>query len=80
MTTRAPEVPAARMICSAIAPRSEARRKKGGKTIADQLANSVIHEPMGKSEAWGSPGAWVHDGDEWERARQRMGGLIETMP
>jgi hypothetical protein len=54
--------------------------KKGGRAIADQLANSVIHEPMGKSEAWGAPGAWDHNVDDWERARAQMGELIQKLP
>jgi hypothetical protein len=55
-------------------------RKKGGRAIADQLANNVIHEPMGQREAWGAPGAWDHNVDDWERARGQMGDLIQKLP
>ena len=55
-------------------------RKKGGRAIADQLANNVIHEPMGQREAWGAPGAWDHNVDDWERARAQMGDLIQKLP
>lgn len=54
--------------------------KRGGRAIADRLANAVIHDPMGQRGAWGSPGMWDHDVDDWEQARSRMGDLIQTLP
>ena len=54
--------------------------KKGGRVVADSIANSVVHEPMGRRAAWGSPGMWSHNGEEWERDRYRMGDLIATLP
>jgi len=54
--------------------------KKGGRAVADQIANAVIHEPMGLRGAWGSPGMWSHNAEDWERARFRMGDLIEKSP
>jgi Domain of unknown function (DUF4091) len=55
-------------------------RKKGGRAQADQIANSVIHEPLGSNGAWGSPGMWSHNAEEWERARIKMGEQIEKLP
>ena len=55
-------------------------RKKGGRAIADEIAASVIHEPMGKRGAWGTPGMWSHNAEEWERDRYRMGDLIQKLP
>lgn len=54
--------------------------KRGGRAVADQLAASVIHEPMGQREAWGAPGMWNHDVEDWERARAQMANLIQTLP
>jgi hypothetical protein len=55
-------------------------QKKGGKKQADDFAGSVIHEPLGTNETWGSAGMWKHDAEEWEQARIRMGDLIEKLP
>jgi hypothetical protein len=55
-------------------------RKKDGRPMADQIANRVIHEPLGTDGAWGSPGMWNHNAEEWERARFKMGELIQNLP
>ena len=55
-------------------------RKRDGRARADQIAGSVIHEPMGTKGAWGSPGMWSHNAEEWERARITMGDLIAQLP
>ena len=55
-------------------------QKKGGRAIADQISNSVIHSPLGTNGAWGSPGMWSHNAEEWERARFKMGDLIQKLP
>jgi len=54
--------------------------KKGGRAVADEIANAVIHEPMGKRGAWGAPGMWSHNAEQWEQARFRMGDLIQKLP
>jgi hypothetical protein len=54
--------------------------KKGGRAVADEVANSVIHEPLGTNGAWGSPAMWSHNAEEWERARFKMGDLIQKLP
>lgn len=54
-------------------------QKKGGKEQADGLVNSVIHEPLGTSESWGSAGMWRHNWEDWERARIKAGDLIENL-
>jgi hypothetical protein len=48
--------------------------------VADQISNSVIHAPLGTNGAWGSPGMWSHNAEEWERNRYRMGDLIQNLP
>jgi len=55
-------------------------QKKGGRAIADQISNSIIHAPMGTNGAWGSPGMWSHDAEDWERDRYRMGDLVQNLP
>lgn len=52
-------------------------QQAGGKTKADAIASSVIHEPLGSAETWGAAGMWKHDAEDWERARIQMGALIE---
>ena len=54
--------------------------KKDGKKTADQIANSIINQPLGTNGAWGAPAMWKHNPEDWERARMRMGGLIEQLP
>jgi hypothetical protein len=54
--------------------------KKGGRAVADQIANAVVREPMGIRGAWGSPGMWSHNAEDWERDRYRMGELIQKLP
>ena len=55
-------------------------RKKGGRAVADEIARSIIHEPMGARGAWGAPGMWSHNAEEWEAARFKMGDLIQKLP
>ena len=54
-------------------------QRKGGREQADALVNSVINEPLGSSESWGSAGMWKHNSEEWERARIKAGNLIESL-
>jgi hypothetical protein len=54
-------------------------QKKGGKEKADGIADSVIHDPLGKTGAWGAPGMWGHNAEDWDRARIRMGDLIQNL-
>jgi Domain of unknown function (DUF4091) len=51
-------------------------QQKNGKAQADEIANSVIYEALGKDGAWGSPSMWNHNAENWERGRIRMGELI----
>ena len=55
-------------------------QKNGGKAQADSIAASVVHEPLGTAETWGSAGMWKHDAEDWDRARIRLGDLIEKLP
>ena len=59
-----------------LAARPQEGRTRGGGLDRDP----VVHEPMGRRAAWGSPGMWSHNGEEWERDRYRMGDLITTLP
>lgn len=54
-------------------------QQPGGAKLATDIVNSIIHEPMGKEGAWGSPGMWNHNAEDWERARYRIGDLIEKL-
>jgi Domain of unknown function (DUF4091) len=53
-------------------------QRLGGKQRADSLVSSIIHEPLGTSESWGSPGMWRHNAEEWERIRMQMGEWIDS--
>jgi hypothetical protein len=55
-------------------------QKRNGRQKADAIVNSVIYEPLGTSESWGSPGMWQHNAESWDRARIGMGDLIESSP
>jgi hypothetical protein len=50
--------------------------KHGGKEIADDVVNTIIHNFAYMRGAMGSPAMWNHNPEEWERARIRMGDLI----
>jgi hypothetical protein len=52
-------------------------KKPGGKEQADAIAKSAIHDPLGTTASWGSPGMWQHNAEEWDKARAKMGELIE---
>ena len=51
-------------------------QKQGGKQIADDIVNSIIHNFAGMRGAMGSPAMWNHNPEQWERARMRLGDLI----
>jgi hypothetical protein len=53
-------------------------QQPGGRALADSIAKSVIHEPMGVRASWGAPGMWNHNAEDWERARFRMGDAIAS--
>ena len=58
-------------------------QKNGGRLQADEVVNSIINDfvKVGADRAsLGSPGHWKHNSEEWERARIRLGDLIETAP
>ncbi len=52
-------------------------KKPGGEALAESLTNSVLYQTLGTRGAWGSPGMWKHDAEQWERIRQRMGERIQ---
>ena len=51
---------------------------KGGSQIADEAVNSIVHGPFAEKTSVGAPGMWVHDPDEWDRMRIRLGDEINS--
>ena len=51
---------------------------KGGSQIADEAVNSIVHGPFAEKTSVGAPGMWVHDPDEWDRMRVRLGDEINS--
>jgi hypothetical protein len=55
-------------------------QKRGGKQTAGDTVRSIIHDFAGMSGPMGSPGMWNHNPEEWERARIKVGDLVEKLP
>ncbi len=56
--------------------------KSGARQQADQIVDSVVNDfvRVGADRAsLGSPGHWKHNSEEWERARIRLGDMIEKL-
>jgi len=57
-------------------------QKSGGREQADEIVNSIMNDfvRVGADRAsLGSPGHWKHNSEDWERARIRLGDLIEKL-
>ena len=57
-------------------------QKSGGRQQADEIVNSIVNDfvRVGADRAsLGSPGHWKHNSEDWERARLRLGDLIERL-
>lgn len=49
----------------------------GGREVADQAVRHVVHGAYDGKQSFGAPGLWIHDPDEWDRARYKIGDAIE---
>ncbi|HET9176946.1 MAG TPA: hypothetical protein VFQ24_01145 [Terriglobia bacterium] len=50
----------------------------GGREVADEAVRHVVHGTYQPSKvSFGAPGMWIHDPDEWDRARLKIGDAIE---
>jgi hypothetical protein len=54
-------------------------QSKGGKDMVDEAVKAIVHGSIDDKAALGAPGMWVHDPDEWERTRVKLGGAIEKI-
>lgn len=50
----------------------------GNRDQADEIVNAVIKEPFGQKSI-GNLDVWSYDAEQWDRARIRMGELIQDM-
>ena len=48
-----------------------------GRQVADEAVRHVVHGSFNGKEALGAPGMWIHDPDEWDRTRLKIGDAIE---
>ncbi len=44
-----------------------------------EAVNAVVHRPIDDKASLGAPGMWVHDPDEWDRVRVKLGRAIEEL-
>jgi hypothetical protein len=51
----------------------------GGKEMVDAAVRALLPGSIDDKAALGAPGMWVHDPDEWERARVKFGDAIERI-
>lgn len=49
----------------------------GGREVADKAVRHVVHGVYDGKQSFGAPGMWVHDPDEWDRMRIKIGDAIE---
>jgi hypothetical protein len=52
-------------------------RGKGGREMVDEAVNAVLHGSIDDKASLGAPGMWMHDPDEWEPVRLKIGEAIE---
>ena len=51
----------------------------GGREVADETVRQVVHGSFRGKESLGAPGMWVHDPDEWDRMRAKIGDAIDRV-
>ena len=49
----------------------------GGRKVADDAVRHVVHGSYNRKASFGGPGMYIHDPDEWDRARLKIGDAIE---
>jgi len=52
---------------------------KDGKQTVDRAVNDVLHGTIDDKSPLGAPGMWMHDPDNWDRVRLRLGDAIEKL-
>lgn len=52
----------------------------GGREVVDDAVRHVVQGSFQREESLGAPGMWIHDPDEWDRVRVRIGDAIVKMP
>lgn len=50
-----------------------------GKEMVEGAMRALLPGSIDDKAALGAPGMWVHDPDEWERARVKFGDAIERI-
>jgi len=52
---------------------------KGGRQIVDEAVKTLLHGSIDDKASLGAPGMWVHDPDEWDRMRVKLGEAIANL-
>ncbi|MFN7995732.1 MAG: DUF4091 domain-containing protein [Bryobacteraceae bacterium] len=47
-----------------------------GRELADESVKTLLHGSIDEKTSLGAPGTWLHDPDEWERVRLKIGDAI----
>ena len=50
---------------------------QAGREVVDETVRNVVHGTFQDEASLGAPGMWVHDPDEWDRMRVKLGDAIE---
>jgi hypothetical protein len=50
-----------------------------GRKVADDAVRHVVQSSFQHEESLGAPGMWIHDPDEWDRIRVKIGDAIVKM-
>lgn len=50
-----------------------------GRKVVDDAVAQIVHSSFQQSEPIGAPSMWVHDADEWDRTRVKIGDAIQQM-
>jgi hypothetical protein len=49
----------------------------GGRKVVDEAVRKIVHGSYSRKQSFGAPGMWIHDPDEWDRMRLKIGDAIE---
>jgi len=52
----------------------------GGRKVVDDAVRRVVQSSFQREESLGAPGMWIHDPDEWDRVRVKIGEAIAKIP
>lgn len=47
-----------------------------GRKVVDEAVRHIVQSSFQREQALGAPGMWIHDPDEWDRERIKIGDAI----